>query len=97
MESADIERLVERTTGEFGELDHLVTSAGVPPSGEFLDTTDEDWYTAFDLLVMSDVRTVREAAPALRADGSGTIVIITSLALGTSSSTYISKLAEILS
>lgn len=77
-ELGDIKRLIERTTEEFGGLDHLVTSAGGPPNGEFLNTTDEDWYAAFDLLVMSVVRTVREAAPALRADDGGTIVAITS-------------------
>jgi len=73
----DVERLVERTVDEFGGLDHLVTSAGGPPSGAFLETTDEDWYEAFDLLVMSVVRLVREATPHLRADG-GTVVNITS-------------------
>jgi len=75
---ADIEALVQRTVDEFGGLDHLVTSAGGPPSGPFLETTDEDWYQAFDLLVMSVVRAVREAEPHLRADGGGTIVNITS-------------------
>ncbi len=74
----DIEHLVDRTVEEFGGLDHLVTSAGGPPSGAFLDTTDEDWYEAFDLLVMSVVRAVRAAAPHLQADGGGTIVCITS-------------------
>ncbi|WP_158059610.1 SDR family oxidoreductase [Halorussus halophilus] len=74
----DIERLVETTLDEFGRLDHLVTSAGGPPSGPFLDTSDEDWYHAFDLLVMSVVRIVREAADALGEDDGGTIVTITS-------------------
>ena len=73
----DVERLVERTVEEFGGLDHLVTSAGGPPSGPFLETTDEDWYEAFDLLVMSVVRAVREAEPHLR-DGGGTVVNIAS-------------------
>ncbi|MFO7832532.1 MAG: SDR family oxidoreductase [Halohasta sp.] len=74
----DIMRLVETTVDEFGRLDHLVTSAGGPPSGSFLETTDDDWYDAFDLLVMSVVRLVRESAEYLRADGGGTIVTITS-------------------
>jgi len=43
-EPDDIKRLVETTVDEFGELDHLVTSAGGPPSGAFLETTDEEWY-----------------------------------------------------
>ncbi len=74
---ADIEALVETTVDEFGGIDHLVTSAGGPPSGPFLETDDEDWYEAYDLLVMSVVRLAREAEPYLR-EGDGTIVNITS-------------------
>ncbi|MGB9986610.1 SDR family oxidoreductase [Salarchaeum japonicum] len=77
-EKEDIENLVQTTVDEFGGLDHLVTSAGGPPSGPFLDTTDEDWYDAYDLLVMSVVRTVREATEHLQAGDGGTIVNITS-------------------
>jgi 3-oxoacyl-[acyl-carrier protein] reductase len=76
-EKSDVEAMVQRPVEEFGGLDHLVTSAGGPPSGAFLETTDEDWYEAFDLLVMSVVRLVREAEPHLTTDG-GTIVNITS-------------------
>jgi 3-oxoacyl-[acyl-carrier protein] reductase len=76
-DAEDIEAMVQRTVEEFGGLDHLVTSAGGPPSGAFLETTDEDWYQAFDLLVMSVVRLVREAEPHLT-EGGGTIVNITS-------------------
>lgn len=74
----DAEALVAATVEEFGTIDHLVTSAGGPPSGPFMETDDEDWYHAFDLLVMSVVRLVREAAPQLQDGDSGTIVTITS-------------------
>src|SRR6056297_619239 len=47
----DIERLVAETVEELGGLDHLVTSAGGPPSGAFLDIPEEEWYAAYDLLV----------------------------------------------
>lgn len=73
----DISRLIETTVDEFGGIDHLVTSAGGPPSGPFIETDDEDWYEAYDLLVMSVVRLAREAEPHLR-EGDGTIVNITS-------------------
>ncbi|AKH98549.1 SDR family oxidoreductase [Halanaeroarchaeum sulfurireducens] len=76
-DAAAVEALVERTVEAFGGLDHLVTSAGGPPSGAFLDTDDDDWYAAFDLLVMSVVRLARAAEPHLR-EGEGTIVNITS-------------------
>jgi 3-oxoacyl-[acyl-carrier protein] reductase len=74
----DVEGLVEATVDEFGGLDHLVTSAGGPPSGPFLETTDEDWYDAYDLLVMSVVRLAREAEPHLREGDGGSMVNITS-------------------
>ena len=77
-EPNDIERLVETAVDRFGGLDHLVTSAGGPPSGPFLEIEEADWYETYDLLVMSVVRLVQEAAEHLRADGGGSIVTITS-------------------
>ncbi|EMA54258.1 SDR family oxidoreductase [Halococcus salifodinae] len=74
----DVETLVETTVDEFGGLDHLVTSAGGPPSGAFLDTDDEDWQQAYELLVMSVVRLARAAEPHLREGDGGSIVTITS-------------------
>ena len=78
IEHDEIEGFVGKTIQSFGGLDHVVTSAGGPPSGSFLDTNDDDWYRAYDLLVMSVVRTVRAAPPAVVEDGGGTVVCITS-------------------
>lgn len=75
---AAVSGLVDRAVSEFGGLDHLVTNAGGPPSGRFLDTADEEWYDAFELLVMSAVRLVRESAPHLEAEDGGTISMIAS-------------------
>jgi 3-oxoacyl-[acyl-carrier protein] reductase len=77
-EASEVVALVEETVSAFGGLDHLVVSSGGPTRLRFEGTTDEDWYDAYDLLVMSVVRSVREAAPHLRADGGGTVVNITS-------------------
>lgn len=77
-EHDELEGFVGKTIQEFGRLDHVVTSAGGPPSGSFLDMDDGDWYDAYDLLVMSVVRTVRAAHPTITEDGGGTIVNITS-------------------
>ena len=74
----DVEGLVEATVSEFGGLDHLVISSGGPTRLRFGETTDEDWYDAYDLLVMSVVRAVREAVPHLRESDGGTIVNVTS-------------------
>ena len=77
-DAGDVERLVDETVETFGGLDHLVTSAGGPPSGPFLKMDDEDWQSAYDLLVMSVVRATRAAYPHLKAGDGGTIVNITS-------------------
>jgi NAD(P)-dependent dehydrogenase (short-subunit alcohol dehydrogenase family) len=77
-DAEDIERLVDETVDTFGGLDHLVTSAGGPPSGEFLDIPEEEWYAAYDLLVMSVVRTLSAAHPHLEESAAGTWVAITS-------------------
>ncbi|MFC6721127.1 SDR family oxidoreductase [Halobacteriaceae archaeon SHR40] len=73
-----ISAFVEETVDEFGGLDHVVTSAGGPPSGTFEDMADRDWYQAYDLLVMSAVWTLRETRPHLEQSDAGTIVAITS-------------------
>ena len=70
--------LVATTAEAFGGIDHLVTSAGGPPSTTFLETSERDWYGAYDTLVMSVVWTVEEAYPHLLESEEGTIVCITS-------------------
>jgi NAD(P)-dependent dehydrogenase (short-subunit alcohol dehydrogenase family) len=73
-----VSAFVEQTAEELGGIDHVVTSAGGPPSGPFEAMGDEDWYDAYDLLVMSAVWTLREAHPHLEASDAGTAVAITS-------------------
>ena len=74
----DIKKLVEVTYEKFGRLDHLVTSAGGPPSKPFMETSEEEWYSTYDLLVMSVVRLVKESKEYLKEGEGGTIVNITS-------------------
>jgi NAD(P)-dependent dehydrogenase (short-subunit alcohol dehydrogenase family) len=74
-----VEAFVDETVDAFDGLDHVVTSAGGPRSGPFLDMDDEDFYHAYDLLVMSVVWTTRAAHPHLAAgDDAGSVVNITS-------------------
>jgi len=73
----DVTAVVDATVEEFGGLDHVVTSAGGVPSGSFLDTDEQDWYDAYDLLVMSVVRTL-DAAHEHLVDGGGTVTCVTS-------------------
>jgi NAD(P)-dependent dehydrogenase (short-subunit alcohol dehydrogenase family) len=74
----DVDALVEATVAEFGGVDHVVTSAGGPPSGSFLDTEEADWYDAYDLLVMSAVRVLKATHGHLVESDAGTWTAITS-------------------
>ena len=74
----EVEALVEETVDTFGGLDHVVTSAGGPAPGAFLETDDDQWRGAYDLLVMSVVWTTRFSYPHLRDSTAGTVVNITS-------------------
>lgn len=73
-----VEAFVGETVDELGGLDHVVTSAGGPPSGPFLEMTERNWYQAYDLLVMSVVWTLQAAQPHLAESDAGTVVAITS-------------------
>lgn len=73
---AELERLVANAVDTLGGLDLLVINAGGPKAGGFEDLTDEDWVSAFELTLMSVVRTVRLALPHLRAAGGGSVVAI---------------------
>ena len=74
----DVTHLVDETVDAFGGLDHVVTSAGGPPSTTFLDTSKRQWYEAYDQLVMSVVWTIENAHPHLLESDVASIVCITS-------------------
>lgn len=69
---------LQATTERFDGVDLLFTNTGGPPSGTFNDFGDADWQAAFDLLVMSVIRTTRGVYPSMRARGGGAIVMSTS-------------------
>jgi 3-oxoacyl-[acyl-carrier protein] reductase len=71
--------LIEATIERFGRLDILVTNAGGPPPGQFLDLTPENWETAARLTLMSAVRLLYAAVPRMKEQGAGSILAITSV------------------
>jgi 3-oxoacyl-[acyl-carrier protein] reductase len=73
-----IERWHAETTARFGGVDLLFANTGGPPAGTALTFDDAAWQTAFELLLMSVVRTVRLVVPSMRARGGGAILVGTS-------------------
>ena len=73
----DVKRLIAQAIETLGGLDILVTNAGGPPTGAFDKVGDVDWDIAYQLNLMSAVRLIREALPALKVSGRGRIVNLT--------------------
>jgi 3-oxoacyl-[acyl-carrier protein] reductase len=74
---AEVKRAVAEAIAALGGLDCLVTNAGGPPTAPFEQADDGDWDIAYQLNLMSAVRLIREALPALKASGRGRIVNLT--------------------
>jgi 3-oxoacyl-[acyl-carrier protein] reductase len=75
--SSEVERVVAEAVKMLGGLDILVTNAGGPPTGPFEKVGDGDWDIAYQLNLMSSVRLIRAALPALKASGRGRIINLT--------------------
>lgn len=77
-DSESIARWNAVATQHFGGLDGLIVNAGGPPPGGFDALDDAAWEQAFQLTLMSAVRLIRSALPALRQRGGGSILVLTS-------------------
>lgn len=73
----DIIRLVEATVAAFGGIFALINNSGGPPGGTFDQFDDAAWQNAFELNLLSYVRTTRACLPQLR-KASGRILNFTS-------------------
>ena len=73
-----IKDLVATTANELGPVSVLVNNAGGPPAGSFDSFGDEAWQSAFELNLLSYVRTIREVIPFMKEQGWGRIVNSTS-------------------
>lgn len=76
----DIRRLVAKTYERFGKIDILVNNTGGPPSTTFLETSEEHWRKAVDLLLMSVVTACSEVIPHMQKQKWGRIINMTSFA-----------------
>jgi 3-oxoacyl-[acyl-carrier protein] reductase len=79
----EAERIVAAAISEFGRIDILVNNAGGPPFGKFESFDEAAWQSAFELTLLSTVRSCRLVIPHLKKTGSGRIINITSLSVKT--------------
>jgi 3-oxoacyl-[acyl-carrier protein] reductase len=78
-QAADVDRFVQAALDEYGQIDILVTNAGGPPPGRFLDLTAADWQAAVDLTLMSVVHMCYSVVPHMLKRRSGSIVALESI------------------
>jgi len=74
------ERVVERAVAELGGIDCLVNNVGAARQARFEDVDDDEWDAYWQLNLMSHVRAIRAALPAMRERGGGAIVNVSSTA-----------------
>lgn len=74
----DIDALLSATRTEMGNIDVLVANAGGPPPGNFASTSFESYSEALKLNLLSTVALCQGVVPAMRQNGWGRILAITS-------------------
>lgn len=72
--------LIDRTLSEFGRVDLLVANAGIWEGAPVEQMTDDVWDRVLDCNLRGTWTVCRAAVPALRQDGGGSIVIVSSTA-----------------
>jgi 3-oxoacyl-[acyl-carrier protein] reductase len=74
--------LVRRVEDELGPIDVLVTNSGGPPPGaDPLSFDDEQWESAYRMLVLGPMALIRATVPGMRSRGWGRIVSVSSSAV----------------
>lgn len=99
---SDVENMIQTVIQTFNRLDVVIANAATTVFRDFEDidgVTEEDWDRIMDVNVKGVWLTAKAAAPYLKAQGNGRIVIVTSLAgikaIGSSLPYSVSKAAVI--
>lgn len=70
---AEVKKLVETTTSQFGQVDIFCSNAGIGVAGG-LDSSDRDWQRSWDVNLMSHVYAARAVVPQMVARKEGYLV-----------------------
>ncbi len=81
LENKDLKQFVHATLDRYGRIDAVINCAGHGPKGEIMDISDEDWHLGMDYYFMNVVRSTRLVLPTMQAQGSGSIVNISTFAV----------------
>ncbi|QKY70337.1 SDR family oxidoreductase [Lentibacillus sp. CBA3610] len=74
----DIQNLVDKTVEQYGTVDVLINNTDGPPAGTFDKVDDDDWQFAFELNLLSFIRTTRAVLPYMRKGDGGRIINLAS-------------------
>jgi NAD(P)-dependent dehydrogenase (short-subunit alcohol dehydrogenase family) len=77
---ADLRAIVDRTLDRCGRIDILVNNAALALTTRFEQITEEEWRRAFDVNVTAVFLLIRAVLPAMREQGYGRIVNVSSTA-----------------
>jgi len=77
-DAAALNSFFDQVFSAFGKVDILVNNAGGPPPGKSLELTDDHYKTAFDLTLMSVVRSCRRVVPSMLEHRWGRIINVES-------------------
>lgn len=80
MEETDQQALVDLALEQHGRIDVLVNGAGHAPKGVLLEIPDADWRKGFEMVFLSVVRMSRMVTPAMKEQGGGVILNLSSYA-----------------
>ena len=72
---------LDKVLSTFGKIDILVNNSGGPIPGLTSELVDKDYQTAFDLVLMSKIRTCRKVIPFMTKQGWGRIINIESTSI----------------
>ena len=73
------QQVVDKALTEFGRIDVLVNNVGSAMGAGLEATSDAEWQAAFDQTLFPAVRMSRLAVPHIRKQGSGAIIIVSSI------------------
>jgi NAD(P)-dependent dehydrogenase (short-subunit alcohol dehydrogenase family) len=74
----ELQRAVAAVVKEFGQLDTVVSNAGMAITGSVTDTEPKDWYRLIDVNLNGTYHLARCTVPHLLARGGGTFVAVSS-------------------